>query len=395
MTLSVRSLPLRKNGAGVQSLLERAQGAVAAARANADAVDRDARFPFEAFDALREARLLGIAVPAEFGGEGVGLDEVASLCAALGEACGSTGLIYAMHTVKIACLSGHHGGSPWQTALLAEIAQRQLLVASSTTEGARGGDVRSSEAPVEAVDGRIRLERKATVISYIEHADALVTTARRASDAATSDQVLLALRKRDYTLEPLLGWDTFGMRGTCSKGFLLRVDAEPAQIVPEDYAKIHVESMVPAAHLLWSAVWLGIATESYRRARAFVRQAARASGGKMPPAAQHLSRARVSLETMRGVLRSGAATITTPGAVSRDALPITLLKVQASELAVQTVLAAMRTCGLSGYRNDTEFSIGRMLRDVLSSPIMINNDRILANAEPTLLVGEAPSSALE
>ena len=39
----------------------------------------------------------------------------------------------------------------------------------------------------------------------------------------------------------------------------------------------------------------------------------------------------------------------------------------------------MQACGLSGYRNDGEFSIGRHLRDVLSSPIMINNDRILAN----------------
>ena len=41
---------------------------------------------------------------------------------------------------------------------------------------------------------------------------------------------------------------------------------------------------------------------------------------------------------------------------------------------------AMRACGLSGYRNDSDFSIGRYLRDVLSSPIMINNDRILADA---------------
>ena len=58
---------------------------------------------------------------------------------------------------------------------------------------------------------------------------------------------------------------------------------------------------------------------------------------------------------------------------------ITMTKVQVSELAVTTVMSAMRACGLSGYRNDTEFSIGRHLRDVLSAPIMINNDRILAN----------------
>ena len=42
-------------------------------------------------------------------------------------------------------------------------------------------------------------------------------------------------------------------------------------------------------------------------------------------------------------------------------------------------MSAMQACGLAGYRNDGEFSIGRHLRDMLSSPIMISNDRILAN----------------
>ena len=53
-----------------------------------------------------------------------------------------------------------------------------------------------------------------------------------------------------------------------------------------------------------------------------------------------------------------------------------------------------RACGLSGYRNDGEFSVARHLRDVLSAPIMINNDRILANAaSATMLVGSRPPSA--
>jgi acyl-CoA dehydrogenase len=51
----------------------------------------------------------------------------------------------------------------------------------------------------------------------------------------------------------------------------------------------------------------------------------------------------------------------------------------------------MRTCGLAGYRNDGEFAIGRYLRDVLSSPIMINNDRILSNAATTTLMSAVPA----
>ena len=71
---------------------------------------------------------------------------------------------------------------------------------------------------------------------------------------------------------------------------------------------------------------------------------------------------------------------------------INLLKVEASELAVETVMSAMRACGLSGYRNDGEFSIGRLLRDVLSSPLMINNERILGNIATATLMSGVPTS---
>ena len=70
---------------------------------------------------------------------------------------------------------------------------------------------------------------------------------------------------------------------------------------------------------------------------------------------------------------------------------INLLKVEASELAVATVMSAMRACGLSGYRNDGDFTVGRHLRDVLSAPIMINNDRILANIATASLMSGVPT----
>ncbi len=69
-----------------------------------------------------------------------------------------------------------------------------------------------------------------------------------------------------------------------------------------------------------------------------------------------------------------------------------MLKVEASEMAVSIALGAMRACGLSGYRNDGDYSISRALRDALSSPIMINNDRILGNLSPSSLLDETPHS---
>jgi len=71
---------------------------------------------------------------------------------------------------------------------------------------------------------------------------------------------------------------------------------------------------------------------------------------------------------------------------------IALTKVEVSDLAAAIVLETMRACGLSGYRNDTEFSIGRLLRDVLSSPIMISNDRIISNLSTPTLMAAVPRS---
>ena len=56
----------------------------AAAAKNADAVDRDARFPAEAFLAAREQRLLDILVPADLGGEGASISDVVDVCYVLG-----------------------------------------------------------------------------------------------------------------------------------------------------------------------------------------------------------------------------------------------------------------------------------------------------------------------
>ncbi len=209
-----------------------AQVAAIAAR-HADEADRDARFPAEAIAALRDARLLGMAIPREFGGDGASIHDVMEVCYALGRACSATAMIFAMHQVKIACIVRHGRGQDWMDAMMRRIADAQLLMGSSTTEGNNGGNVRSSAAAAEISDGRFTLLRDASVISYGAECDGIVTTARRAVDASTSDQVLVVLRKEDYKLEITQGWDTLGMRGTRSTGFKLEASGVPEQILPE------------------------------------------------------------------------------------------------------------------------------------------------------------------
>ncbi len=175
------------------------------------------------------------------------------------------------------------------------------------------------------------------------------------------------------------------MRGTCSAGFALAGTGEPEQVLPVPYQDIHMRSMMPIAHLTWSAVWTGVASGAVERARAFIRNVRR-SGAPLPPGAAHLTRATASLQTLRALVASSLQRFESIAEQPEelDALAfqtaMNLLKVNASETALATVMSAMQACGLAGYRNDGAFSISRALRDILSAPIMINNDRILANA---------------
>jgi acyl-CoA dehydrogenase len=370
----------------------------AAAGSEAEDVDRGARFPQKAIDAARTERLLGVQIPKALGGDGASIFDITDMCYALGRACSSTAMIFAMHQTKVACLVRHGVGSAYHEALMRRVACEQMLLASSTTEGQNGGNIRFSSAAVEQAGTEISLVRNATVISYGAQADGIVTIARRANNAAGSDQVLLAITRDDYTLERSVEWETLGMRGTCSAGFELKFNGSSEQIFPEAYDRIHAQTMTPVAHLCWSSAWAGIAAAAVERAQAFIRKAARGAGGQMPPGAAHFNAARMTLAKLRAIITANLDTYAGHEHDERALSSIdfqssiNLLKVEASELAVETVMSAMRACGLAGYRNDGDFSVGRLLRDVLSSPIMINNDRILSNIATTSLMSSVPAS---
>jgi acyl-CoA dehydrogenase len=372
----------------------RAEIAGAEAAKYADAVDRDARFPAEAFAVARTQRLLDMLVPADLGGEGASVSDMVDVCYVLGRSCASTAMIFAMHQIMVAILVRHARNSPWHRRMLRRLSTEQLLLASSTTEGQGGGDLRASVCAVERTGSGISLAKSATVVSYGAEAGGILTTARRSAEAPASDQVLVAFVREDYQLERMIDWDALGMRGTCSAGFMLKGAGHINQLFSDSYQQIHTQTMMPVAHLTWSAVWSGLAAAAVERARRFVRNAARHAGGQLPPGAAHLTRATTSLRTLRAIVASALQRFETIERSELESLDfqtaMNLLKVNASELAIATVMSCVQACGLSGYRNDGEFSVARHLRDVLSSSIMINNDRILANAASASMLIEVP-----
>jgi acyl-CoA dehydrogenase len=362
----------------------------------ADAVDREARFPTEAIDALKRERLLAALVPEDLGGLGCRVSEVAHHCQVLGQQCASTAMVYAMHQIQVACLVRHGLPAPYFRKHLLDLAERQALVASVTSEVGVGGDLRKSIAAVEPEGGRFRLVKEATTASYAAQADELLITCRRSAEAADSDQVLVIVRKPDYSLEATSTWNTLGMRGTCSPGFHIESSGSVEQVLPGPFADIATRTMVPFSHILWASCWLGIATDAVARAQAFVRGEARKAPGRVPPTALRLAEVSAVLQGMRALVRDatseyeglmdGPTDGDDPLATMGFALRINNLKVSASQLVVQVVGHALALCGVAAYRLDSRFSLGRQLRDAYSAALMIGNDRIYATNASLLLV---------
>ena len=366
------------------------------AAVHAGDVDRDARFPVEAIDALRGARALSAAVPTELGGGGVSFEALAQACFELGRRCAATAMVFAMHQIQVVSIARHLDDAPWFEGYLRELADQQRLIASVTSEVGTGGDMGRSVAAVEpAGDGASSFVKQAPTVSYGRHADDLFVTLRRAPDAEPGDQVVVLVRGTQVELEPKGTWDPMGMRGTCSPGFVVRGTVAPEQVLPTAFPQVSAESMVPVSHVLWSHIWLGIATDAFDRARAFVRAAAKQKPGEPVPAATRLSHLMSELALLRAEVHGGLrdfcdwsegdrARLSTMAA----ALRFNNLKIASSEQAPRVCQGAMGVGGIMAFKNDTPFSVGRHLRDAMSGCLMVANERIHQTNASLLLIAK-------
>jgi acyl-CoA dehydrogenase len=367
------------------------------ASVHADAVDREARFPVDSLAALRETAALSALVPQALGGGGVSLAAVARACQELGRRCSSTAMVFAMHQIQVGTIVRHLEPGSWFDGYLREVASEQRLIASVTSEIGTGGDMGRSIAPVTpGADGLLSLEKQAPTVSYGAYADDLLTTARRSPDAEQNDQVLVLSRATETELEPAGTWDTIGMRGTCSPGFVVRARFSPTQVLTAPFATVMSESIVPLSHILWSFVWLGIATEAFERGRAFVRAAARRAPGQPVPAAHSLSRVMAELSMLKAEVESGLrdflAADEDPGrerlSTMASVLRFNNLKLAAAEQAPRICSAVLEVIGIAAYKNDSPYGVGRQLRDALSARLMVANERIHAVDAGLLMIAK-------
>ncbi|MFD7127270.1 MULTISPECIES: acyl-CoA dehydrogenase family protein [Streptomyces] len=366
---------------------------VHAAALHAGEVDAGARLPVEAIEALREQNLLAAVAPRDLKGPGLSVQELVTVARRIAGGCGSTAMVWAMHQGQLACLCRHRGEAPALLELARNAVAEQWLIASATSEPASGGDIRRSAAALVGSSdgtGTVTLAKDATTVSYGAAADLIQVTARRNPDAAANDQVLVAVVREQATLEQRSTWSPLGMRGTSSPGFRLTATVPEEQILGDPFAAIAGATMVPLTHTLWAAVWLGLAGEAVGRAvKVSRRRAAGNPGGDTARSA--LGEARWRLASLEALLAD--MTVRTQELMDGGGQPTAgqsvrtnALKVAASETALEIAHLSLRVCGMAGYSEEGPFSVARIIRDLSSAPIMINNSQLLDTTAQLMLM---------
>jgi len=225
----------------------------------AAAHDREGSFVAENYDLLREAGLIGAAVPVELGGDGMDHATLCGVVRRIGRACGSTALAFSMHChqVAVAAWRWQHMQAPTDGLLRGVAAENLVLVSSGGSYWLQGAGTATK------VEGGFRIDARKVFSSGCQAGSLLMTSAVYDDPDAGATVLHFAVPFSAEGVTILDTWDTMGMRGTGSHDVELKAvfvaDAAVSGRRPQGkwHPLFHIISMI-AFPLIYSA-YLGVA----------------------------------------------------------------------------------------------------------------------------------------
>ena len=352
----------------------------------AAAHDRDATFPFDNYQDLREAGLLKICVPKNLGGLGADFATYVMVAAEIGRHCGATALSWNMH-VSSCMWSGfiadamdmtpeqradheanrriHHGN----------IVERGMVYSQPFSEG---GAAAAGKAPwgtlAKPVDGGYVVSGKKIFASLAGAADFYGVLCTPDKPGATQrDSLYLAVPAGAQGVSVVGDWDPLGMRGTVSRTLLLDHVFVPhsARLMPEG---LYWQSLNRFPHMFatLSPTYMGIAQASYDFTAAYLR----AEVPGMPPVKRRMyptkqiavAEMRVKLEQTRALfLQNARDAAVDPNKDTRMRLYAAHYTIMENANALAAL--AIRTCG--GQSMLKSLPLERLYRDSRCGSLML------------------------
>ncbi len=344
--------------------------------------DKMGRFSTEAIQSLGESGLLGLMLPADFGGAGLGPRTFAFVTAALAEADASVAMVYLMHMLGAATiLAARSSAAQAVTPILREIGAGRHL---STLAFSEAGSRSHFWAPVSRAHRNgngVRISAKKSWVTGAGHAQSYVVSSLAPEGTGPTDSTLYVLPAGTRGLSVVAPWDGLGLRANASAPIAL----DDCQ-VPSDFQLTDDGAGFPAMlNVVLPLFSLGTAAVALGLCRAAVAgTASHLKSAKFEHLGQSLGE---SLPTLRAQLAT--MQIDTDGLSARiddlidhlekpretTMLRVLETKAAAGDVAISVTSTAMRVCGGAAFSK--HLSIERLFRDAHAGAVMAPTGDVL------------------
>jgi len=333
-------------------------------------VDAAGAFPRKQIDALAQAGLLALTVPAEFGGGGGGLRDAAEVIRELGAVCGSTAMVVTMHYSATAALTaagdketlsaiaaGHH----LSTLAFSETGSRSHFWAPLGTAVPDGDDG----------DDMVRLDASKSWVTSAGQADSYVWSSLPLS--ADGPMTLWLVPSRAAGLAVSGAFDGLGLRGNASAPMTadgVRVPRAAMLGADGGGLDLAMAAVLPVFLICSAAMSAGlmrrVAEETAGHLqRTQLRHLGQSLAQQVQPRAQ-LARLRIEADRTWALI---AETLAAVEAGRADAQLLLLeVKAAAGEAAADAADLALRACGGAAFRKESV--VERLFRDSRAARVM-------------------------
>lgn len=373
----------------VQDLVRRVAREKVAPRAHE--IDRNAEYPEDMFQLLRELGLFTLPFPAEYGGS----DSLLSACVAieeLGVVCYNTAYLLAVQWTPLGAILA--AGTPEQKErLLPDLATGARRAAIAVTEPQSGSDVAGIRTRATRVDGGFKLKGGKIWCTGAAYADFIVVAAKLAAESKDVIELFI-LDKSNKGLVIGRKEEKVGGRGIPSSEVFL----EDAFVPDEDRLGEpgrgfkNVMEAFNAARPVIAARGVGLAQGAINHAADFVQN--RTTFGRVISDNQGvrwmLADMAMQTEAARNLVYH-AASMVDAGVSGTELAPFAAMaKCFATDTAMKVSVDAVQLFGASGV--SAEFQINRYMRDAKLLQIVEGTNQIQRNIIANALLGRPKST---
>ncbi|MEW9668383.1 acyl-CoA dehydrogenase family protein [Ammoniphilus sp. 3BR4] len=339
-------------------------------------IDRERRFPKEAFEAFAHSGLLGLLVPTEAGGLGGTLEDLSAVTEIIATHCGSTAMCYLMHCCATAVIASKATEDQKQR-YLRPIAEGQKIGTLAFSETGTGTHFYSPEIKAQKEGSQFVLEGRKSFVTNGEYSDFLIVLTNASDQDKGLSMMIVDSKTPGIRFEG--EWDGIGLCGNNSIVLEMKeVKLAQEQVVGAEGNGLDLifGVVAPTFILGISGVNVGLARGAYQTALAHASNRKYADGRSL---AEHQA-IQFYLSDMYGAVESSSLFVQNASRAAvegkEDAmLSILQSKILASENAIKVTNIAMQVCGGKGYTR--ALPTERFFRDARAGAVMAPSTEVL------------------